>query len=229
MARGFSAITTSIALSIALMFVVHVPVAYAQHGNSGAARPAQSTQHDAPPAQAHGQPARGTSPQGTMTTSRGSTVHTSEKSAAHKSATVSGTTKTTTKTTVTAPSGTVPLTPVQQKLTANTKLAAKVQSRLPPGTNLMTAADGFRNLGQFVAAINVSRNLGIPFTQLKNDLVVRRLSLGQSIQDLRPNSNATVEAERAESDARRLVIEVETTRTTATAPRPRKRISGGRE
>lgn len=32
---------------------------------------------------------------------------------------------------------------------------------------LKTAAMGFKNLGQFVSAVHVSNNLGIPFTQLK--------------------------------------------------------------
>jgi len=29
----------------------------------------------------------------------------------------------------------------------------------PPGTNLQSAATGFKNLGQFVAAVHVSHNL----------------------------------------------------------------------
>jgi hypothetical protein len=53
----------------------------------------------------------------------------------------------------------VPLTKVQQKLQRNTNLAAKLQGRLPAGADLMTAASGFKNLGQFVAAVNVSNNL----------------------------------------------------------------------
>ena len=63
------------------------------------------------------------------------------------------TTTTPTTTTTTTPTGTaIPLTPVQQKLQKNTNLAGKLQSRLPAGTDLNTAAAGFRNLGQFVAA-----------------------------------------------------------------------------
>src|SRR5262249_49862424 len=56
---------------------------------------------------------------------------------------------------------------ISQKLVANTKLASKLQGLLPPGTNLQTASSGFKNLGQFVAAVHVSHNLGIPFDQLK--------------------------------------------------------------
>lgn len=118
------------------------------------------------------------------------------------------------------PTGTVPLTPVQQKLQKNTNLASKLQGRLPAGTDLMRAAYGFRNLGQFVAAVNVSNNLGIPFAQLKTKMVTEGLSLGQSIQVLRPASSAAVEAQRAEYDARGLIAQSErelTPRTTLAA------------
>lgn len=56
------------------------------------------------------------------------------------------------------------------KLTKNTALRTKLESRLTAlgydGT-VYQAAYGFKNLGQFVAATNVSKNLGIPFEQLK--------------------------------------------------------------
>ena len=109
---------------------------------------------------------------------------------------------TTTKTTAT--SGTT-LSRVQLKLQSNTQLANRLQSRLPSGTNVVSAASGFRNLGQFVAAVNVSHNLGIPFSQLKTDMVTNHMSLGQSIQALRPSANASKETERAETQARRMI------------------------
>jgi len=60
--------------------------------------------------------------------------------------------------------------PVGSKLSRNSALRSKLQSRLTTlgykGT-VYEAAYGFRNQGQFVAATNVSRNLGIPFEQLK--------------------------------------------------------------
>src|SRR5262249_35123334 len=95
------------------------------------------------------------------------------------------------------------------------------------------AAYGFKNLGQFVAATNVAKNLGIPFDQLKlkmtglsvdaNGTVTRAnlnadgsssmvdpakatnpaptKSLGQSIQALKPNADATTTANTATKDA----------------------------
>jgi hypothetical protein len=63
--------------------------------------------------------------------------------------------------------------PVGQKLTKNSALRSKLESRLKAlgytGTAYQ-AAYGFKNLGQFVAATNVSRNLGVSFTQLKTQM-----------------------------------------------------------
>jgi hypothetical protein len=146
-------------------------------------------------------------------------AHGSPSSSATGTATGTGT-ATTTKTTTSSAT----LSPVQQKVQSHTQLANKLQSRLPFGTNVVTAASGFRNLGQFVAAVNVSHNLGIPFTQLKSDMVQRHLSLGQSIQDLRPAANPTREVERAESQAK-IDIDVET-HNTSTKVTATKRTSG---
>jgi hypothetical protein len=127
----------------------------------------------------------------------------------------SKTTDTTTKATTAAPTTTpgttttVVLTPVQEKLQKNTNLASKLASRLPAGTDLMKAADGFRNLGQFVAAVNVSYNLGFSFDDLKTSMVTDGKSLGQSIQALKPVASSTIEAQRAEFDARVLIAESE--------------------
>jgi hypothetical protein len=61
-------------------------------------------------------------------------------------------------------------------LTTNTKLdtnlTAKLQSKglLPAGTDLKDACDGYKNLGQCVAAIHVSHNLDIPFACMKANM-----------------------------------------------------------
>jgi len=119
--------------------------------------------------------------------------------------------RTTTTTTTTTPTGTViPLTPVQQKLQKNTNLAGKLQSRLPAGTDLNTAAAGFRNLGQFVAAVNVSNNLGLDFPTLKTAMVTDGKSLGQAIQSQKGTTvNATEQAHRAERDADTMIRSTE--------------------
>ena len=95
-----------------------------------------------------------------------------------------------------------PLTP-QDHLIAQPKLAAKLQA-LIPGTPVNLAAEGFRNFGQFVAAVHVSHNLGIPFADLKARMTgPNPQSLGQSIHALRPTVNADAEANFAEQQARR--------------------------
>ena len=96
-----------------------------------------------------------------------------------------GTTTTTTTAYAPAPGPTVTLSPVQQKLQKNTNLAAKLRSRLPAGTDLMTASAGFRNLGGFVSAVNASYNHNLPFDGLKQRIVYEGMSLGQAMQDMR--------------------------------------------
>ncbi|HLK06872.1 MAG TPA: hypothetical protein VKV30_02975 [Candidatus Angelobacter sp.] len=91
---------------------------------------------------------------------------------------------------------------VSTRLSSNTKLASKLQSLLPPGTDLQTAASGFKNLGQFVAAVHVSHNLGIPFDQLKAKMQGPPTeSLGKAIHQLKPDANAKAETKTAESEA----------------------------
>jgi len=122
----------------------------------------------------------------------------------------------------TSETSTVTLTPVQQKLVKNTNLADKLRLRLPVGTDLMTAAEGFRNLGQFVAAVNVSNNLKIPFNGLKTQMVVEGKSLGQSIQTLKKVASVTVEVQRAEYQARGMILESEQAPVTTTATATKK-------
>lgn len=81
----------------------------------------------------------------------------------------------------------------------------------------MLASAGFRNLGQFVAAVNVSNNLGIPFSQLKTRMVDQGMSLGQAIQDTRPQtSDTTIVVHRAESDADAMIRTSEQTTVSKT-------------
>jgi len=126
-------------------------------------------------------------------------------------ATTDTTTGTTTGTTSGTTTGTT-LTPVQQKLQKNTNLAKKLEGRLG-GADLMTAAEGFRNLGQFVAAVNVSNNLGLSFTELKTRMVDDGMSLGQAAKDLRSSSDTTTAVKTAEADADRLIATTEVATT----------------
>lgn len=86
------------------------------------------------------------------------------------------------------------------QLVDNKKLAAKLAELLPPGTDLQDASAGFKNLGQFVAAVHVSKNLGIPFADLKAKIMGGD-SLGAAVKALRPKSDSDAEVKKAEKQA----------------------------
>jgi hypothetical protein len=85
------------------------------------------------------------------------------------------------------------------RLPNHPELASRIAKLLPKGTDLMTAESGFKNQGQFIAALHVSKNLNIPFDQLKakvTGVTVQAngqtttstpVSLGKAIHELRPD------------------------------------------
>ena len=112
------------------------------------------------------------------------------------STTGSGTTTTTTPTTTTVTMTTttptpLPTTPnkVSTKVTGNPAQLAKVTAMLPDGMTLEQASAGFRNQGQFIAALNASKNRGLVFADLQKAMTVDGMSLGQAakyVQTLPP-------------------------------------------
>jgi hypothetical protein len=92
------------------------------------------------------------------------------------------------------------------RIDQNPNLKAKVDSLLPPGTNLATAASGFKNQGQFIAALHVSKNLNIPFNDLKAKMTGPNAEpLGKAIHDLKPTlteKDADQEASKAQKEAK---------------------------
>jgi hypothetical protein len=157
-----------------------------------------------------------TKPTASGTTHGSSSTHASGGGNKHTTSGAATTTATAPSTT-TATGSTTTLTPVQQKLQKNTNLADKLLSRLPENTNLMDAAEGFRNLGQFVAAVNVSNNLGLEFTELKTRMVDDGMSLGQAIQDVKKTVNVETEVRRAETEADSLIRSSTTSTATSTS------------
>jgi hypothetical protein len=89
---------------------------------------------------------------------------------------------------------------VGDQLARNTQLSSRLQGLLPVGTDISQASSGFKNLGQFVAAAHVSRNLNIPFDQLKAKMT--GMSLGKAIHELNPDVDAKAEAKKAEQQAK---------------------------
>jgi len=99
-----------------------------------------------------------------------------------------------------------------QKLTDNTKLADKI-SKLT-GMSATSACQGFKNLGQCVAAAHVAKNLDIPggFTALKDKMLgispngtstatSKPMSLGKAIQALDPSASVKAETKKAKQQA----------------------------
>jgi len=85
----------------------------------------------------------------------------------------------------------------------NSQLMSRLQPLLPSGMTLASAAQGFKNEGQFIAALHVSQNLKIPFAQLKAEIVrPDHDSLGQAIHALQPSANAKAAVKTAEQEAR---------------------------
>lgn len=102
----------------------------------------------------------------------------------------------------------------EDRLERNPQLKGKIEGMLPSGVSMKDAAHGFKNQGQFVAALHVSKNLNIPFRDLKAKMTgSNSMSLGQAIHELKPDmpeSKARQEARKAEKQAR----ETEKTKTT---------------
>jgi hypothetical protein len=91
----------------------------------------------------------------------------------------------------------------EQLLDQNSKLSANLQKILPQGTTPQQACSGFSNLGRCVAAIHVSHNLGIPFSDLKDKLTgANAENLGKAIHDLKPDVDSKAEKKKAEKQAK---------------------------
>ena len=64
------------------------------------------------------------------------------------------------------------------------------------------SCNGFKTMQEYLAAVNASENLGIPFEKLKAQMQSGR-TLHQAIRDLRPGANGQVEARKAEQQAQK--------------------------
>jgi hypothetical protein len=175
-------------VGVTAMVSLTVVPGYAQHGNSGNHAPSTgATSHEAAPtthgsssahgssstthgdsAKAHGPSSKPSGDAAATGTSTKTTKTGSDSTSTGSTSTSSTSTSSTGGTTTTKIDFTA--TPVGQKLSRNTALNSKLVTRLQAEGytgSVYQAAYGFKNLGQFVAATNVSKNLGIPFQQLK--------------------------------------------------------------
>ena len=84
---------------------------------------------------------------------------------------------------------------LQQNKNLSSKLDAILAKQGLTTTQIQQAPNGFKNLGQFVAAVHVSQNLGIPFTQLKTDMM-NGDSLGKAIHAIKPAVDSQAESKK---------------------------------
>jgi hypothetical protein len=56
---------------------------------------------------------------------------------------------------------------------------------LPAGMTLEAATAGFRNQGQFIAAVNASKNQGVSFVDLQKAMTQDGLSVGQAVKKVK--------------------------------------------
>jgi len=127
--------------------------------------------------------------------------------------------------------------PIAAKIASKPNLSAKLTGLLPidPLTGKTMTLDraslGFKNQGQFIAALHVSQNLGIPFTELKSHMVTltpgapgeqptatQTGSLGQAIQASKATANVTTEIQKAEMQVED-DLRISTTTTRKTTPK----------
>ena len=81
---------------------------------------------------------------------------------------------TTSGSTSTSTSTSARLNPIASKISSKPQLETKITAMLPKDMTLNQASMGFKNQGQFIAALHVSQNLGCDcFKQLQTDMTKR--------------------------------------------------------
>ena len=96
-------------------------------------------------------------------------------------------------------------------LSHNTAIAGKIKTLT--GEDAATACNGFKNLGQCVAAAHVAKNLNITggFDVLKAKITgTGAMSLGKAIESFEPTANAKSEVKKANKQASSDMKEAET-------------------
>jgi len=98
---------------------------------------------------------------------------------------------------------------VATSIASDSRLSARLVTMLPPGMTLAQATAGFKNQGQFIAALDASKNLDIPFADLQ-DRITAGESLGAAIHGLKPAmsvSDVEASVKMAEVQSKNLQIE----------------------
>jgi hypothetical protein len=180
----------------AIVSLMVVPALAGQRGNSGNRGPSTPPTH--PDAPGNAGPKSTGSKNGNRPASHGSHGPERSGSSAKDTGPNKGGSKHTNTSTATTTSPTTvnfASAPLGQKLTKNTALQSKLTTRLTAlgyqGT-VFEAAYGFKNLGQFVAATNVSQNVGIPFDKLKLQMTGLSVDANGNVMKANLNPDGTI-------------------------------------
>jgi len=85
---------------------------------------------------------------------------------------------------------------------APSQLARRLDPLLNERVNLDTVATGFESAEDFAATVHASKNIRVPFTLLKHEVVDEGKTLADAIQTVKPTANTSLEADLARSEAR---------------------------
>jgi hypothetical protein len=85
---------------------------------------------------------------------------------------------------------------------APSQLARRLDPLLNERVNLDTVAAGFESAEDFAATVHASKNIRVPFTLLKHEVVDEGKTLAEAIQTVKPTANTSLEADLARSEAR---------------------------
>jgi len=103
---------------------------------------------------------------------------------------------------------------------ANPDLLTRVQALLPQGTTLEAASKGFRSEEIFIATLHASRNLNIPFAQIKADVTGSDPdSIGEAIRNFRPELDLKAIEGLASTAERQAKADVKETRQSRATPK----------
>jgi hypothetical protein len=140
----------------------------------------------------------------TASTSHGSGSDKSTKGSSHAKASTS-TTSSDSESSTSTPAGTTAAADapepnaVSLKIGKNAAQLAKIQPQLDAlGMTLEEATAGFRNQGQFIAALNAAKNRNLDFVALQEAMTVDGMSLGQAAKKV---ANTAPPAETPDGDA----------------------------
>ena len=152
------------------------PTSHGPSTSTGSGKPTTSPSAGKPAGSASGSPKTTTA-----STSHGSSGDHKPTKTASTSTTTTSTGDRTTSTGTTTTTDVAPPNAVSTKIGNNPKLLAKVQPQLDAlGLTLEEATAGFRNQGQFIAAMNVAKNRNLDFVALQEAMTKDGLSLGQA-------------------------------------------------